>query len=456
VSDLSKLWSKKAKKIFVKTLTEQTQTKHSNSQQLNLAIITQFFPPDYAATGQLIQELAHQLGQKNIQVNIFTGQPGYVFKQKNASALEIANNVKIHRLQVKQFGSKRIRSKILNGVIFTLIAAWYLLKNARKNNAVILTTAPAFLAIIGYITNLIFKLDYICLVYDLYPDVVIELGIISQDSVIAKLWNKINALVWSRSKRIVVLSNTMKQRITAKHPELADKISVIHNWADADWIKPLAKVDNWFAHQHQINQKFTVLYSGNLGHCHDLDTIMNTAILLKEQPIQFVFIGTGAKHQQCLQTAQEFNLNNCIFLPYQERENLPYSLTACDLALVTIARGLEGVIAPSKVYGIMAAGKAIAAICEPHSYLRQMITEANCGASFDNNHSEQLAEFILSLAADSTMTNEMGQSGRNYLKKHFTPEIIAQQYCEILGINVDADNTNIEKEHILYRIFESI
>jgi len=312
------------------------------------------------------------------------------------------------------------------------------------------------LAIIGYITNLIFKLDYICLVYDLYPDVVIELGIISQDSVIAKLWNKINALVWSRSKRIVVLSNTMKQRITAKHPEVADKISVIHNWADADWIKPLAKVDNWFAHQHQINQKFTVLYSGNLGHCHDLDTIMNTAILLKEQPIQFVFIGTGAKHQQCLQTAQEFNLNNCIFLPYQERENLPYSLTACDLALVTIARGLEGVIAPSKVYGIMAAGKAIAAICEPHSYLRQMITEANCGASFDNNHSEQLAEFILSLAADSTMTNEMGQSGRNYLKKHFTPEIIAQQYCEILGINVDADNTNIEKEHILYRIFESI
>ncbi len=455
MSDLSKIWSKKTKRIFVETFSEQTQTDNLNSQQFNLAIITQFFPPDYAATGQLIQELAHQLGNKNIQVNIFTGQPGYAFKQEKASALETTTNIIIQRSQVKQFCSKRIRSKILNGTIFTLMAGWYLLKNARKNDAVILTTAPPFLAIVGYVASLIFKLDYICLVYDLYPDVVVELGIISQHNLIAKLWNKINASIWHRSKKIVVLSNTMKQRITEQHPEVAAKISVIHNWADAAWIKPLDKSDNWFAHQHQISQKFTVLYSGNLGHCHDLDTIMDAAILLKEQPIQFVFIGAGAKRQQCLQTAKEFSLDNCIFLPYQDRENLPYSLTACDLSLVSIAPGLEGVIAPSKVYGIMAAGKAIAAICEPNSYLRQLINKAHCGASFNNNHSEDLAAFILSLKNDSTIAHEMGKAGRSYLTKNFTPEIIAQQYCKVLGVDVNSQELNLDKEHILYGIAES-
>lgn len=451
--NISKAWSKKTKQAFVQAFNKQSQTAEFG-QQFKLLIITQFFPPDYAATGQLIQELASQLGKKNIQVNIFTGQPGYEFKQEKAPTLEIENNVVIRRSTFKQFCTKRIRSKTFNGIIFTLTAAWYLLKNARQYDAVVLTTAPPFLAIIGYLTNLIFKLDYICLVYDLYPDVVVQLGVISEHNFIAKLWNKINHFVWQKSKKIVVLSDTMKQRIVDQHSAIASKISVIHNWADPSWIKPIAKVDNWFAHQHQPQDKFIVLYSGNLGHCHDMDTILDAAKLLKQQPVQFIFIGAGAKHQHCLSTAAEFELDNCTFLPFQDRSNLPYSLTACDLALVSIAPGLEGVVAPSKVYGIMAAGKAIAAICEPHSYLRQLITDANCGRAFNNNHSEQLAEFILALAADGTMASKMGNAGRSYLKQHFTPEVIAGQYCQVLGVQGNRQ-PKLNQQHILYGIVES-
>ena len=90
-----------------------------------------------------------------------------------------------------------------------------------------------------------------------------------------------------------------------------------------------------------------------------------------------------------------------------------------------------------KLYGIMAAGKAIAAICEPYSYLRQLIADAKCGASFKNNHSEDLAEFILFLAADPDLAIKMGKAGRNYMKEHFTPQIIANQYCEVLGVAQD-------------------
>ena len=124
---------------------------------------------------------------------------------------------------------------------------------------------------------------------------------------------------------------------------------------------------------------------------------------------------------------------NCTFLPYQDRAHLPYSLTACDLALVSIAPRMEGVVVPSKLYGVMAAGRAIAAICEPHSYLRELIDGTNCGACFNNNDCKGLANFISFLAKNPKIAIKMGQAGRKHLEANFTPKIIAQQYQEVLN-----------------------
>ena len=445
MSKRAKLWSKTIKKVFSRSLQKETPNNQEISTKFKLLIITQFFPPDYAATGQLIHELASNLGQSDIQVNIFTGQPGYVFQQEQAPNIEIKNNLNIRRSKTVQICSKRIRAKALNGIIFTLRSTWHIIRNARQNNVILLTTAPPFLGIVGYIANLCFGSDYICLIYDLYPNVVVELGIVSETNLITKLWHQVNAMVWKRSKKIIVLSETMKQRIATQHPETTDKISVIHNWANADWIKPLAKQENWFARQHQLDRKFTVLYSGNMGRCHDIETILGAMKLLRNQPVQFVFIGAGAKREPCRQTVTELEIDNCIFLPYQDKAHLPYSLTACDLALVSIAPGLEGVVAPSKLYGIMAAGKAIAAICEPHSYLRQIIDEAGCGAYVDNNRSQDLAAFIMNLATNPELAIDMGRAGRNYMIGNFTPKIITQQYCQVMDVNI-TNESNVQPE----------
>ena len=436
----SKLWSKRSKEEFSRSLQNKISRSNVASSKFNLLIVTQFFPPDYAATGQLIQELAYNLGENDVQVNVFTGQPGYAFDRAKAPNKEVEKNLTVRRSRTVKICSKRIRAKALSGIIFTLRATLTLLKNGRKNDVVLLTTAPPFLSVAGYIANLFLGLEYICLIYDLYPDAVVELGVTSKDSFITKLWNKTNSLVWQRSKKLVVLSETMKQRITVRHPQVADKISVIHNWADSDWIKPIQKQENWFARQHGIDRKFTVLYSGNMGRCHDADTILGTIELLQNEPVQFVFIGSGTKHELCRQAVKEKNLNNCTFLPYQDKTNLPYSLTACDLALVSIAPGLEGVVAPSKLYGIMAAGKAIAAICEPHSYLRQIINGAKCGGFFDNENSRELADFILKLANNPELSVKMGKAGRKYMVENFTPKIIAKQYCDVLDIKTISQN----------------
>ncbi len=432
--NLLEVWSRNSKATFFKkSINRKKLVIKNNQQKFCLSIITQFYPPDYAATGQLIQELATQLGEENIRVNVFTGQPGYAFRHSKAPRTEEKQRVKVKRTRATGLLSKKIIGKTLNGLIFSLRAGLHIIRHRNKHDVLLLTTAPPFLFTVGYLANLLFNIPYVCLVYDLYPDVIVELGLISPQNAIAKFWNWCNARIWSRAKGIIVLSETMKDRIIIKHPRVSSKISVIHNWANADWIKPIAKEQNWFAYEYGTHHKFTVLYSGNLGRCHDLDTILGAIKLLKDEEVRFVFIGAGVKHKLCRQTVDEWGLVNCTFLPYQDLSHLPYSLTACDLALVTIAPGMEGVIVPSKVYGVMAAGRAIAAICEPHSYLRKLIDAAHCGACFNNNDSEGLAEFIRFLAKEAQTARKMGQAGRKYLEANFTPQIIAQQYQEVLN-----------------------
>jgi glycosyltransferase involved in cell wall biosynthesis len=408
----------------------KTPVRHS--REIKVSIITQFYPPDYAATGQLIEELAVQLGQLGLPVQVFTGQPGYAFHKESAPAIEHSGGVVIQRSRATRLWSKRIRGKALNGLLFCLRSGLHLLETRSRGDVLLLTTAPPFLPILGYLANKCFGLPYVCLLYDLYPDVAVELKVISRYHWLARFWDALNCRIWQQAQKIIVLSPSMKDRVVAKCPEISHKITVIHNWADPNWIVPIAKHQNSFAKAFDLVGTFTVLYSGNMGLCHDMETILATVKLLQGEPIQFVFIGNGAKNQAFQVQVSQLGLHNCQFLPYQDKHNLPYSLTACDLSLVSISPGMEGLVAPSKLYAALAAGRPIAAICEPHSYLRAIVTQACCGESFCNGDAAGLAAFIRRLAADTQLVKQMGQAGRRYLQSHFTPEIIAKQYSQVL------------------------
>ncbi len=403
-----------------------------HSRLIKLSIITQFYPPDYAATGQLIEELAFQLGQLGLPVQIFTGQPGYAFHKESAPAIEQLDRVVIKRSRSTRIWSKRIRGKALNGLLFCLRSGLHLLATDSRGDVLLVTTAPPFLPILGYLAYKIFGLPYVCLLYDLYPDIAVELNVVPRQHWSIRLWNALNRRVWQRAQQIIVLSPSMKDRVVAKCPEVADKITVIHNWADPTQIVPIAKHQNWFAKAFNLVDTFTVLYSGNMGRCHDMETILEAIKLLQQEPIQFVFIGNGAKRQAFRTQALQLGLKNCQFLPYQHKQNLPYSLTACDLSLVSVSYGMEGLVAPSKLYAALATGRPLAVICEPHSYLRAMIAEAGCGEAFANGDAAGLADFIRRLAGDRQLVKQMGQAGRRYLKSHFTPDLIAKQYSKLL------------------------
>lgn len=401
-------------------------------QPLKLSIISQFFPPDYAATGQLLAELAIQLQRLGIEVKVFTGQPGYAFDKGSAPRKEVFQGVKIRRSSATRLWSRRIRGRVLNGLIFCFRAGIHLLKSVNRGEVLLVTTEPPYLPILGYIAHLCFGLPYICLIYDLYPDVAVKLQVVSEHHWLVWLWNWLNCQVWKYAQGIIVLSSTMKEQVAAKCPDIADKITVIPSWSNPEWIKPLDKNHNWFAQQFNLVDKFTVLYSGNMGRCHDIDTILTAAKELKDEPIQFIFIGNGAKRRACIEKITALSLDNCRFLPYQDKSFLPYSLTACDLSLVSIDQGMEGLVAPSKLYGILAAGRSVAVICEPHSYLRQLVNDACCGQAFDNGDGHGLAKFIRHLANNDEIAHSQGLAGRKYLQSRFTPEVVAQKYSQVL------------------------
>ncbi|HEY9673870.1 MAG TPA: glycosyltransferase family 4 protein [Waterburya sp.] len=424
-----------------------------NNRRIKLSIITQFYPPDYAATGQLIEELALRLGRLGLPVQIFTGQPGYAFQKESAPAIEHLDQVVIQRSRTTQLWSKRIRGKALNGLLFCLRSGVHLLKTRSRGDLLLLTSAPPFLPILGYLVHKSFGLPYVCLLYDLYPDVAVELKVVSPEHWAVRLWDALNRRIWKRAQSIIVLSPTMKDRVVAKCPEVADKIRVIHNWADPNQIVPLAKHQNWFAKAFNLVDTFTVLYSGNMGRCHDMETILEAVKLLKDEPIQFVFIGNGAKRQGIRAQISQLGLKNCQFLPYQDKQNLPYSLTACDLSLVSVSPGMEGIVAPSKLYAALAAGRPLAIICEPHSYLRTIVREAGCGEVFNNSDADGLATFIRRLAADSQLTKQMGLAGRRYLQSNFTPELIAEQYSQVLceaigGLTESSSSRRVDVEQV--------
>lgn len=397
---------------------------------IELKIINQFFPPDYAATGQLIEELAHNLKDCG-SIDVFTSQPSYAFERSDSPRTESHDSLSIRRSQADRFWPQRIRGKAVAGAIFFLRTALHLLRHPESRKLVLLTTAPPFLPLLGYLLSRVCKIRYVCLLYDLYPDIAIELGVIKRQHWISKLWDRLNRLTWKQSAAIIVLSETMKDRILAKQPGIEDKIVVIPSWVDSEQIVPMQKKDNWFAQEHGLVEPFTVLYSGNMGRCHDMDTFFDAIVLLRDTSIRFVFIGSGDKRKNFQRRVADLGLTNCLFLPYQSRENLPFSLTACDVSIVSISEGMEGLVAPSKLYSALAAGRPIVSICEENSYLNDVFAQARCGITVRNGDSQGLAEYLHELSENPRLTQELGRSGREYCRKNYTSEKIAQEYLNL-------------------------
>lgn len=413
---------------------ERLRWRVERSRMTRLTIVSQYHPPDFAATGQFIADLSRRLAERGLQNLVLTGQPGYAFSREEAKRIEFFPNRCIRRTAVSRFWPERIRGRVVNSLLFCLRTLLRLLRQGRRGDLLLFSTEPAYLPIVGWMVHLLTRAPYVILVYDLYPDIAVSLGVVNPDHPLVKLWRLLQAQAMIAANEIVVLSTTMQSHLRRHYPEVHTPITVIPSWADPELIAPLARVDNAFAQRHSLGHRFVVLYSGNQGRCHDLTTLFDAAERLRDRSdILFLIVGAGAQHKSLVERVQRQGLSHVCFLPYQEAEQLPALLACADLAIVSLLEAAEGQVAPSKLYGHLAAATPVAAICAPHSYLRTELARGNCGQAFSSGDSEGLAAFISGLAGDPERAQRLGASGRRYLQATATPALVVQAYAEVLA-----------------------
>jgi glycosyltransferase involved in cell wall biosynthesis len=407
----------------------------SPNKTVRVNILTLYFYPDYASTGHLLTELAVGLSGMGCKVTVYTAHPTYRSRER-AKKSEVYEGVQVYRLPSTQLDKNSKVGRILNSVSFFISALITLLFH-RTSGPLLIVSVPPFLPFLGYIVRRLKGNPYVSLFYDVYPDIAVRLGYLKSGGLMERIWDLMNSLVLGHASRVIALSEPMKEIVLGKANTngQADeqKFRIIHNWVDEGFIKPMAKAENWFVAQQGLQDKFIVLYSGNIGLSYDLETVIAGAERLRDKNMEFLFIGEGGKKKKLQALVAQRQLQNVRFLPYQPRDILPFSLTCSDVCLVALEKGVEGLSMPSKLYTILASGRPVIALVEEDSAVARIIKEADCGARVAQNDVDALVRVLESYYENLEVARKQGENGRAYCLEHFTLSRACKEYYDLLA-----------------------
>jgi len=401
-----------------------------------VVILNQYYYPDVASTGFLLHELAVELASQGFEVEVLTGRPSYGPPDtwQDCPLREVSEGVKIHRLRVARFDKNNLLGRAVNYLTFVVPMVMSVLFKSRENTVYLYTTNPPFLGVIGWFVSLFRRHNYVTLLHDAHPQVGVWVGTFRKGSVIERVWMAVNKLKYKRTREAIVLCKAAKELVADTYPIERDHIHVIPNWADGEDLHPIQKRDSQIAKDHGLLDDFVLLYSGNIGLYYDFETVLDAADRLRDEPFKLVLAGGGGKKDQVEKIIKDRALDNVVMLPYQPFEMLNQSLNACDASLVTIAKGIEGISFPSKLYTSLAVGKAIVALSEPHSELRQVVEDGACGVWAELGESVALAEQLRTLIHDPDRTRRMGQQARAVFEAGYTRHASGSKYAEVLRL----------------------
>lgn len=312
----------------------------------------------------------------------------------------------------------------------------FVIGRAGPETAVLFASNPPIIGPFVWLLSKLKGFPYIVLVYDLYPEVLINFGVLRKNSYLARLWRKCNVLVWESASMVVTLGGKMADRLTSQFDagctELG-QVAVLPPWADTDVIRPLSKSENSLAEEMGQLDATTVLYSGNLGISHDIDSILEACRLLRSRrDIKFLLIGGGEKWEDVVSFQALHQLEGLSVFPYQAEERLPYSLALGDISLVTLAEGAEGLMFPSKMSYYMAAGSAVLGVCRDNNDLKETIEHADCGVCVPPNRPDLLAETIVRLVDRPALLRQYRANAIKYAKSTYSRKACMQNLKKML------------------------
>ncbi|WP_069470477.1 glycosyltransferase family 4 protein [Candidatus Marithrix sp. Canyon 246] len=401
---------------------------------MKIIFINRYFYPDQSATSQLLTDLAFDLSQdKNI--HIITSSQRYDDPKQKLPPFEIKNSIQIHRLWTTRFGRQRLLGRAVDYLSFYFSAAWRLWRLTSKADVVIAKTDPPFISVVAAVIVKLRGATLINWLQDVYPEIATSLGVVGM-----RRGPLLSILQWLRNRSLrSALTNVVLGHLMAKRLEqlgiASSKIRIIPNWVDGDHIQPIAKANNPLTEKWGLSKQFVVGYSGNMGRAHEFATILEAAEkLIEDKQIIFLFIGDGPMRTWIKHEVQKRSLTNVMFRPYQPREELSNSLTVPDVHLISLRSDLEGLIVPSKFYGIAAAGRATLYIGDKAGEIPRILDSNNCGLTISEQDSDDLANHIKRLANNPQSCQEMGNNARDIFEKLYNKPIAFGLWRQVLDI----------------------
>lgn len=401
-----------------------------------LVILCQYYVPDVASTGHLLHELGAELVKLGFEVEVLTGRPSYGPPEtwQDCPLRETIDGVKIRRLRVARFDKNNVLGRAFNYLTFVVPLTLRVLFGSRRDTVYLYSTNPPFLGTLGWFVSLFRKHHYVALLHDAHPQLGVWVGTFKKGSLIERVWMAMNRRKYRRAREAIVLCSAAKELVADTYPIGPERIHVIPNWADGSELFPKPKAESQIARANGLLDDFVLLYSGNLGMYYDFDTMLGAAKLLDGEPFRLVLIGNGGKRAQIEEQIKAQGLTNVTMLPYQPFEMLNDSFNACDASLVSIAQGIEGISFPSKLYTSLAVGKAIVALSEDRSELREIVEGGDCGIWSALGDSQGLADKLRDLIHDKEKSRSMGQRAREVFERGYTRQVCASKYAEVFRL----------------------
>ena len=390
-----------------------------------LLVFNQYYWPGVEATAHLLSELCAALAEE-FDVTVVTGrlpQPGGEPGRTTHEGVEI---VRVHSTA---YDRSALHLRALN-------YATYLAQSLRaglaaeKPDVVLCMTDPPIIADVALIVARRFGVPLVVVSQDVFPEIAVELKRLENPAVIEILRRAIGAYL-ERADRVVAIGETMRERLEHKGAP-PERLRVIPNWVDSTVLTPQPR-DNEWAREHGLDDRFVVMHSGNVGYAQNLDALVRAATFLRDlDRLTIAIVGEGSRRAPLVELAELLETESVYFLPYQPREVLPQSLSAADVHVVGLARGLSGYVVPSRLYGIMAVGRPVIVAAEPSSETAQLVERVGCGVVIPPGRPELLAEEIRRAHDGLLDLDELGRRGREYVTAEADRSVAVRRYRDLL------------------------
>ncbi len=416
------------------------------SEKKKILIFAHYYYPDVASTGQILQDQAEGM-LKEFDVTVVCTVPSYggVIEDKYKTQKfyeEEINGVKVIRVRVPEFTKASKKSRIRNIISYYFGALKACRRSGKQDYIFTISQPPILGGLLGVRAKKKKHAKLIYCIQDFNPEQTMAVGYFNNKLVLNTMM-KLDKYSCKHSDLVITVGRDLVQTLENRFKgKKVPKHVMINNWIDEKKIYPLPS-DNervvQFRKQYGLENKFVIMYSGNIGLYYDLENLFKViekfpsgTKISDGREVAFAFVGAGSVLNKLVEYRDNHKMNNVVFIPYQDKSDLIYSLNAGDVHWCVNAKGIKGVSCPSKAYGIMAAGKPVLGVLENETEVRGLVEDSYCGKCCEPEDYAGVEELI-GWYIDHAGTDEvkqMGQNGRKYLEENLTKDISIGKYID--------------------------